>query len=125
MLTHCHQKDIWATDDLSIELRLTDSTAIKNALYFWNNHGVLKNSSDENWRLLEVKDSETDAAAAHGETRLALQVILGGILTEPLFGSRQSSKKKLQLYLRLWKMNRAVQQTLYVCTCVKWERLNS
>lgn len=70
-------EDTWQTDDLSIELRLTDSTAIKNALYFWNNHGVLKNSHEDTWQLLEVKDSAADAAVAHGELVTKYSILLG------------------------------------------------
>lgn len=60
--------DTWSTEDLGIELRLTDFTAIRNGLYFWNNQGVLKSLPEDQWKLLEEKDQAEEDAAAHGES---------------------------------------------------------
>ncbi|KAK4057900.1 hypothetical protein OIO90_001119 [Microbotryomycetes sp. JL221] len=59
------QQEIWTTDDLSIELMLMDMSMIRNALYFWNNKGVLKQLPDDTWQLLEFKDAAEERAPAH------------------------------------------------------------
>ncbi|KAK4055575.1 hypothetical protein OIV83_000121 [Microbotryomycetes sp. JL201] len=58
-------QETWTTDDLSIELMLMDTVSIRNALYFWNNQGVLKGLADDAWQLLEVRDKTDQAAPAH------------------------------------------------------------
>ncbi|KAK4703540.1 anaphase-promoting complex subunit 2, partial [Phenoliferia sp. Uapishka_3] len=59
------RQDVWEEDDLAAELMMTDSAAVRNALYFWNNAGVLKNVGGEEWKLLEEEDKSVEAAVSH------------------------------------------------------------
>ncbi|GAA6046446.1 hypothetical protein JCM3770_004928 [Rhodotorula araucariae] len=61
------KQDTWAPDALQQELRVPDAGTVRNALYFWNNLGVLRALPDDLWRLVEeVRDgtaSERNAVA--------------------------------------------------------------
>ncbi|SCV70983.1 BQ2448_3745 [Microbotryum intermedium] len=56
---------VWTAESIGDELRIIDIVAIRNVLYFWNNHGVLKSLPDDEWELLEFVDAATEKAAAH------------------------------------------------------------
>ncbi|SCZ98465.1 BZ3500_MvSof-1268-A1-R1_Chr7-1g09159 [Microbotryum saponariae] len=58
-------RTIWTADSIGDELRIIDTVAIRNVLYFWNNHGVLKSLPDDEWKLLEFTDAATEKAASH------------------------------------------------------------
>ena len=75
--------DIWEEDDLTGELGLADPAAVRNALYFWNNAGVLRNVEEETWALLEEADKSAEAAVSHGTSR-CIPSLLGGIGVEGL-----------------------------------------
>ncbi|KAM0747435.1 hypothetical protein T439DRAFT_359225 [Meredithblackwellia eburnea MCA 4105] len=60
-----NSQDTWTEDDLAIELTFMDSAAVRNALYFWNNHGVIKNVQGDEWKLLEKQDTSADAVVSH------------------------------------------------------------
>lgn len=63
--------DTWSPDLLQSELRVTDLGTVRNALYFWNNLGVLANlPGDDLWRLVEEVGKEEGAGkgAVHGES---------------------------------------------------------
>lgn len=59
-------QDTWSADLLAAEL-LTDVPTLRNALYFWNNLGVIQcgDAVLDEWRLLEEKDSNAEAAPSH------------------------------------------------------------
>lgn len=62
--------DTWTAEALQQELRVGDAGAIRNALYFWNNLGVLGSMADDMWRLLEERaapSAEAALAPVHGE----------------------------------------------------------
>ncbi|GAA5841306.1 hypothetical protein JCM9279_000610 [Rhodotorula babjevae] len=62
-------QDTWSPDALVTELRVPDAGTVRNALYFWNNLGVLRSLPDDDlWRLVEEVDERTGGAtegAAH------------------------------------------------------------
>lgn len=64
----------WTSDDLAIELRLMDVTAVRNGLYFWSNQGVVKSGADDTWTLLEKEDKSAEQGVAHGELSRAFGV---------------------------------------------------
>lgn len=76
--------DTWELDDLAIELELTDTTIVKNSLYFWNNQGVIKNVEGEIWKLLEERDLTQDVVVAHGQSFRALEdeLMMGLVIEE-------------------------------------------
>ncbi|GJN89751.1 hypothetical protein Rhopal_002740-T1 [Rhodotorula paludigena] len=62
------KQDTWSPDLLQSELRVTDLGTVRNALYFWNNLGVLANlPGDDLWRLVEEvgKEEGTGMGAVH------------------------------------------------------------
>ncbi|GAA5937334.1 anaphase promoting complex subunit 2 [Sporobolomyces koalae] len=50
------KQDTWASEALQTELRLTDLATVRNALFFWNNLGIVRIMAREDgelWRLVE------------------------------------------------------------------------
>lgn len=81
--------DTWTSEALQQELKVTDAGTIRNALYFWNNLGVLGGMADDMWRLLEERAAplaSTGPAPVHGEP-CGVQ----GRLAKMLTGSRSRS----------------------------------
>ncbi|GAA5889699.1 hypothetical protein JCM8208_001101 [Rhodotorula glutinis] len=59
-------QDTWSSDALVTELRVPDAATVRNALYFWNNLGVLRSLPDDDlWRLVEEVD-EREGGATEG-----------------------------------------------------------
>lgn len=46
--------DMWTTTQLKNRLRITDLTSLRNSLYFWSNHEVLKEVESGVWKLFET-----------------------------------------------------------------------
>lgn len=62
--------DTWTSEALQQELKVTDAGTIRNALYFWNNLGVLSGMAEDMWRLLEERAAPSASAEpvpVHGE----------------------------------------------------------
>ncbi|GAA5869819.1 hypothetical protein JCM3774_000505 [Rhodotorula dairenensis] len=57
------KQDTWTSEALQQELRVGDAGAVRNALYFWNNLGVLSSMPDDMWRLLEEQAAPSSNAA--------------------------------------------------------------
>ncbi|BGP23807.1 anaphase-promoting complex subunit 2 [Rhodotorula toruloides] len=58
------KQDTWTSDALQTELRVADLGTVRNALYYWNNLGVVASVPDDMWRLVEEQGAEEQAAAA-------------------------------------------------------------
>ncbi|BGP47200.1 hypothetical protein JCM10450v2_003052 [Rhodotorula kratochvilovae] len=60
-------QDTWSPDALQQELRVADAGTVRNALYFWNNLGVLRALPEDLWRLVEEESEgeKAEAAVAH------------------------------------------------------------
>ncbi|KWU47479.1 hypothetical protein RHOSPDRAFT_30906 [Rhodotorula sp. JG-1b] len=56
------KQDTWTSETLQQELKVTDVGTIRNALYFWNNLGVLGGMADDMWRLLEERAAPSASA---------------------------------------------------------------
>ncbi|GAA5986672.1 hypothetical protein JCM10908_003852 [Rhodotorula pacifica] len=62
------KQDTWTSEALQQELKVTDASTVRNALYFWNNLGVLGSMPDDMWRLLEEQaapSASVEAAPVH------------------------------------------------------------
>jgi len=60
---------------LQSELKLSDLGTVKNALFFWNNLGVLRSLEGDSWKLVEEVAKEGEEAkeqVTHGELSLYL-----------------------------------------------------
>jgi anaphase-promoting complex subunit 2 len=66
---------VWNADDLATKLRVPDIALVRNALYFWNNLGVLKNLGDD-WKLLEEVDKNEEPTVSHGASSSTFSMML-------------------------------------------------
>jgi len=64
---------IWNIEALSARLEVKDMTLVRNALYYWANAGALKETPDQEWKLLETADpsEETQAFLMQEPVRIA------------------------------------------------------
>ncbi|BGP31162.1 hypothetical protein JCM10296v2_002926 [Rhodotorula toruloides] len=58
------KQDTWTSDALQTELRVADLGTVRNALYYWNNLGVVASMPDDMWRLVEEQGGEAETTAA-------------------------------------------------------------
>ncbi|PRQ75028.1 Cullin homology [Rhodotorula toruloides] len=58
------KQDTWTSDALQTELRVADLGTVRNALYYWNNLGVVASMPDDTWRLVEEQGGEAETTAA-------------------------------------------------------------
>jgi hypothetical protein len=78
------EKDTWTTEELAKTLEMGDELLARNALYFWTNQGVVKESKPDVWILLEEADETGQGQVARGEpihptcaARPSIQLIYG------------------------------------------------
>ncbi|GAA5893198.1 anaphase promoting complex subunit 2 [Sporobolomyces salmoneus] len=53
------KQNTWTPEALQTDLKLSDLATVRNALFFWNNLGVVKSLPDDQWQLAEEQGQET------------------------------------------------------------------
>ncbi|GAA5882042.1 hypothetical protein JCM16303_005574 [Sporobolomyces ruberrimus] len=52
------KQDSWTPEALQTELKLSDLATVRNALFFWNNLGVVMSLPEDQWKLVEEQGKE-------------------------------------------------------------------
>ncbi|MBW0483948.1 hypothetical protein O181_023663 [Austropuccinia psidii MF-1] len=66
--------DVWTTAQLEEALRIkSDSSLLRNALYYWSNHEVVKEIESSTWKLFETRESFN--SSLNGVSRHVIQEV--------------------------------------------------